>query len=50
MLVYTKIISVIDKTTFFIILAKHYSSPSADELLEQGDLHEDGFRLKLRSP
>ncbi len=34
---------------YFIILAKHYSSPSADELLKQGDLHEDGFRLKLRS-
>ncbi len=34
---------------YFIILAKHYSSPSADELLKQGDLYEDGFRLKLRS-
>ncbi|PUD42008.1 hypothetical protein C2R67_07170 [Helicobacter pylori] len=40
----------VHNNAYFIILAKHYSSPSADELLEQGDLHEDGFRLKLRSP
>ncbi len=40
----------VHNNAYFIILAKHYSSPSADELLKQGDLHEDGFRLKLRSP
>ncbi|GAA7402435.1 alginate lyase family protein [Helicobacter pylori] len=40
----------VHNNAYFIILAKHYSSPSADELLRQGDLHEDGFRLKLRSP
>ncbi|MFB1342585.1 alginate lyase family protein [Helicobacter pylori] len=39
----------VHNNAYFIILAKHYSSPSADELLKQGDLHEDGFRLKLRS-
>ncbi|MGL2669453.1 alginate lyase family protein [Helicobacter pylori] len=39
----------VHNNAYFIILAKHYSSPSADELLRQGDLHEDGFRLKLRS-
>ncbi len=39
----------VHNNVYFIILAKHYSSPSADELLKQGDLHEDGFRLKLRS-
>ncbi|WP_100957827.1 alginate lyase family protein [Helicobacter pylori] len=38
----------VHNNAYFIILAKHYSSPSADELLKQGDLHEDGFRLKLR--
>ncbi|MFP6318128.1 alginate lyase family protein [Helicobacter pylori] len=40
----------VHNNAYFIILAKHYSSPSADELLKQGDLHEDGFRLELRSP
>ncbi len=40
----------VHNNAYFIILAKHYSSPSANELLKQGDLHEDGFRLKLRSP
>ncbi|ANH47919.1 alginate lyase [Helicobacter pylori] len=40
----------VHNNAYFIILAKHYSSPSANELLSQGDLHEDGFRLKLRSP
>ncbi len=40
----------VHNNAYFIILAKHYSSPSADELLRQGDLHEDGFRLKFRSP
>ncbi|MGN8531275.1 alginate lyase family protein [Helicobacter pylori] len=40
----------VHNNAYFIILAKHYSSPSADELLRQGDLHEDGFRLKLRTP
>ncbi|GAA8367566.1 alginate lyase family protein [Helicobacter pylori] len=40
----------VHNNAYFIILAKHYSSPSTDELLKQGDLHEDGFRLKLRSP
>ncbi|WQZ68327.1 alginate lyase family protein [Helicobacter pylori] len=40
----------VHNNAYFIILAKHYSSPSAIELLKQGDLHEDGFRLKLRSP
>ncbi len=40
----------VHNNAYFTILAKHYSSPSADELLKQGDLHEDGFRLKLRSP
>ncbi|RVY58944.1 alginate lyase family protein [Helicobacter pylori] len=40
----------VHNNAYFIILVKHYSSPSADELLKQGDLHEDGFRLKLRSP
>ncbi|MFP6350531.1 alginate lyase family protein [Helicobacter pylori] len=40
----------VHNNAYFIILAKYYSSPSADELLKQGDLHEDGFRLKLRSP
>ncbi|KAA6506064.1 hypothetical protein EPC71_01465 [Helicobacter pylori] len=40
----------VHNNAYFIILAKHYSSPSADELLRQGDLHEDGFRLELRSP
>ncbi|MFP6095870.1 alginate lyase family protein [Helicobacter pylori] len=40
----------VHNNAYFIILAKHYSSPSADELLKQGDLHEDGFGLKLRSP
>ncbi|MFA4724896.1 alginate lyase family protein [Helicobacter pylori] len=40
----------VHNNAYFIILAKHYSSPSADELLKQGDLHEDGFSLKLRSP
>ncbi|MEJ8577145.1 alginate lyase family protein [Helicobacter pylori] len=40
----------VHNNAYFIILAKHYSSPSADELLKQGDLHEDGFKLKLRSP
>ncbi|GAA7699987.1 alginate lyase family protein [Helicobacter pylori] len=40
----------VHNNAYFIILAKHYSSSSADELLRQGDLHEDGFRLKLRSP
>ncbi|MEJ8620398.1 alginate lyase family protein [Helicobacter pylori] len=40
----------VHNNAYFIILARHYSSPSADELLKQGDLHEDGFRLKLRSP
>lgn len=39
----------VHNNAYFIILAKHYSSPSANELLKQGDLHEDGFRLKLRS-
>ncbi|GAA7796376.1 alginate lyase family protein [Helicobacter pylori] len=39
----------VHNNAYFIILAKYYSSPSADELLKQGDLHEDGFRLKLRS-
>ncbi|RVY25336.1 alginate lyase family protein [Helicobacter pylori] len=39
----------VHNNAYFIILTKHYSSPSADELLKQGDLHEDGFRLKLRS-
>ncbi|KNE08801.1 alginate lyase family protein [Helicobacter pylori] len=39
----------VHNNAYFIILAKHYSSPSADELLRQGNLHEDGFRLKLRS-
>ncbi|WQS66162.1 alginate lyase family protein [Helicobacter pylori] len=39
----------VHNNAYFIILAKHYSSPSADELLRQGDLHEDSFRLKLRS-
>ncbi|WP_154488875.1 alginate lyase family protein [Helicobacter pylori] len=39
----------VHNNAYFIILAKHYSSPSTDELLKQGDLHEDGFRLKLRS-
>ncbi|GAA8321580.1 hypothetical protein HpKG91_04720 [Helicobacter pylori] len=39
----------VHNNAYFIILAKHYSSPSADELLKQGDLHEDGFRLELRS-
>ncbi len=39
----------VHNNAYFIILAKHYSNPSADELLKQGDLHEDGFRLKLRS-
>ncbi|GAA7905128.1 alginate lyase family protein [Helicobacter pylori] len=39
----------VHNNAYFIILAKHYSSPNADELLKQGDLHEDGFRLKLRS-
>lgn len=40
----------VHNNAYFIILAKYYSSPSANELLKQGDLHEDGFRLKLRSP
>ncbi|WP_120904382.1 alginate lyase family protein [Helicobacter pylori] len=40
----------VHNNAYFIILAKHYSSPSANELLKQGNLHEDGFRLKLRSP
>ncbi|WP_121036108.1 alginate lyase family protein [Helicobacter pylori] len=40
----------VHNNAYFIILAKHYSSPSANELLSQGDLHEDGFRLKFRSP
>ncbi|WP_120833047.1 alginate lyase family protein [Helicobacter pylori] len=40
----------VHNNAYFIILAKHYSSPSANELLKQGDLHEDSFRLKLRSP
>ncbi len=40
----------VHNNAYFIILAKHYSSPSANDLLKQGDLHEDGFRLKLRSP
>ncbi|WP_120912812.1 alginate lyase family protein [Helicobacter pylori] len=39
----------VHNNAYFIILAKYYSSPSANELLRQGDLHEDGFRLKLRS-
>lgn len=39
----------VHNNAYFIILAKYYSSPSANELLKQGDLHEDGFRLKLRS-
>ncbi len=39
----------VHNNAYFIILAKHYSSPSTNELLKQGDLHEDGFRLKLRS-
>ncbi|MFP6233481.1 alginate lyase family protein [Helicobacter pylori] len=39
----------VHNNAYFIILAKHYSSPSANELLKQGDLHEDGFRLKLRA-
>ncbi len=39
----------VHNNAYFIILAKHYSSPSANELLKQGELHEDGFRLKLRS-
>ncbi|WQT00656.1 alginate lyase family protein [Helicobacter pylori] len=39
----------VHNNAYFIILAKHYSSPSANKLLKQGDLHEDGFRLKLRS-
>ncbi len=39
----------VHNNAYFIILAKHYPSLSADELLKQGDLHEDGFRLKLRS-
>ncbi|MFC3848392.1 alginate lyase family protein [Helicobacter baculiformis] len=38
----------VHNNAYFIILAKHYSSPSADRLLAQGNLHEDGFRLKLR--
>ncbi|RVY72898.1 alginate lyase family protein [Helicobacter pylori] len=40
----------VHNNAYFIILAKHYSNSSANELLKQGDLHEDGFRLKLRSP
>ncbi|WP_217620134.1 alginate lyase family protein [Helicobacter pylori] len=39
----------VHNNAYFIILAKHYSSPSANELLKQGELHEDGFKLKLRS-
>ncbi|MGN8440841.1 alginate lyase family protein, partial [Helicobacter pylori] len=31
----------VHNNAYFIILAKYYSSPSANELLKQGDLHED---------
>ncbi|WP_281769787.1 alginate lyase family protein [Helicobacter ailurogastricus] len=40
----------VHNNAYFIILAKHYTNPGADRLIAQGDLHEDGFRLKLRSP
>ncbi|BCD70521.1 hypothetical protein SNTW_11660 [Helicobacter suis] len=39
----------VHNNAYFIILARHYNSPSANTLLKQGDLHADGFRLKLRT-
>ncbi|WP_163564177.1 alginate lyase family protein [Helicobacter suis] len=39
----------VHNNAYFIILARHYNSPSANILLKQGDLHADGFRLKLRT-